>query len=411
LALWRGSWPDLHIHIGRDNRGAWFDWAERLGEGQSFFASAVARTGGGAWARLCQRFAPGEDHTDDKVKRTVAALAGEALRKSWDADHFSAERQAARGRQRRGWRKMGNPIDVLDKVDVNVWAGGIISLPMRVERDSVVDVRLLAPSTAVSHDKSAKRTLSATAHGISLFDQRGSPFKFAAKDEATWSRSALAKHAYSALLIAAWEKTMKASFFPPTASSSTPSATSDVILAPSYFGTKDNAAKIQSNRMLRTTAPEPNDPDWIMWSFLLEQFGTDSGRLFLCNIDQDEHWKRRLGKDVVFFRSALLAYLTRPQFTNYPWIREWETLLTISRSAHASQKIKATLRALRPFTESSKSVSLKLQHNARLSINGQLLHLGEPPEWSTTAALEGAGTDKGDAVEAAADPDVAMMMN
>ncbi|KAK0544062.1 hypothetical protein OC846_006196, partial [Tilletia horrida] len=130
LRLWRLNHSDLHLYLGRGQKDDWFDWANSLPEGKSFFASSVARTGGGGLARLCAQLQPGADASDPAVQQTVIE-------------------QAARGR---------------------------IVLGFKAGEDEFVNVELWAPKTAVP-DGRAIRKITSTPDGINLLEEAGNVFK------------------------------------------------------------------------------------------------------------------------------------------------------------------------------------------------------------------------------------------
>ncbi|KAK0519239.1 hypothetical protein OC842_007514 [Tilletia horrida] len=312
LQLWRSNWPDLHIWISRDNKEEWFAWVNGLREGRSFFASAIASSPlSDKLFRLCQQWAPGEDYNDPIVRQHVIELATSALRHDWAADRSSSEKQAARGRQRRGWGKQGE----LDE-----------------------------------------RFLMATEEGLNLIDQDQLGFKFKSTDVATWDKAALARNTKSAALRYIWENTMG---HPDTAgtgdsgSAATEGGSDPVglILPASFYGDKDLTATIsRTRRDIRQAAPEPNEPDWIFWTWLEEEFGNEPGRLFLCRLDQEEHWSPKLATDIKMVRSRFSSFFQRPTYAHYPWREEWLSLLAANGEVHSAKKILSTLGALRTFT-------------------------------------------------------------
>ncbi|KAK0519990.1 hypothetical protein OC835_007352 [Tilletia horrida] len=347
LQLWRSNWPDLHIWISRDNKEEWFAWANGLREGRSFFASAIASSPlSDKLFRLCQQWAPGEDYNDPIVRQHVIELATSALRHDWAADRSSSEKQAARGRQRRGWRKQGE----LDE-----------------------------------------RFLMATEEGLNLIDQDQLVFKFKSTDVATWDKAALARNTKSAALRYIWENTMG---HPDTAGTgdsglaATEGGSDPVglILPASFYGDKDLTATIsRTRRDIRQAAPEPNEPDWISWTWLEEEFGNEPGRLFLCRLDREEHWSPKLATDIKMVRSRFSSFVQRPTYVHYPWREEWLSLLAANGEVHSAKKILSTLGALRTFTQTGRGDRVQLAPNARLALNGKLLTLAAAPEWSVAS--------------------------
>ncbi|KAK0542043.1 hypothetical protein OC845_006787 [Tilletia horrida] len=259
LRLWRLNHPDLHLYLGRGQQDDWFDWAHSLAEGKSFFPPSVARAGGGGLARLCAQLQPGADASDPVVQQTVIEQAVERLRAGWKEDPFSSEKQAKR---RLGWRKTGGLVETLNNLPVSVQARGRIVLGFKAGEDEFVNVELWASKTAVP-DGRAIRKITATPDGINLLDEAGNVFKHDVSHIATWSKVDIGRRQNGAFLIKAWEATVKQPF----RSSGTPKPSALVIPA-AYFGTKNTKSGFKNITDLRQAAPEPNEVDWIMWSFL-----------------------------------------------------------------------------------------------------------------------------------------------
>ncbi|KAK0526901.1 hypothetical protein OC834_004627 [Tilletia horrida] len=391
LQLWRSNWPDLHIRIRRDNKEEWFAWVNGLREGRSFFASAIASSPlSDKLFRLCQQWAPGEDYNDPIVRQHVIELATSALRHGWAADRFSSEKQAARGRQRRGWRKQGELVTRFHFTPVSLWIDGRFQVSLDI-RESAVDVELRAPPEAVPDNVKDERFLMATEEGLNLIDQDQQVFKFKSTDVATWDKAALARNTKSAALQYIWENTMG---HPDTAATGDSGSTATeggsdpvgLILPASFYGDKDLTATIsRTRRDLRQAAPEPNEPDWIFWTWLEEEFGNEPGRLFLCRLDQEEHWSPKLATDIKMVRSRFSSFVQRPTYAHYPWREEWLSLLAANGGVHSAKKILSTLGALRTFTQTGRGDRVQLAPNARLALNGKLLTLAAAPEWSVAS--------------------------
>ncbi|KAJ8657308.1 hypothetical protein O0I10_007125 [Lichtheimia ornata] len=101
--MWRRNLPPLHMHISRDNKDQWFQWANTLKEGISFFASAERHVGMATHHPLwnCLRpYIPSDtkaDWLDDEANLTAACLAwGAAMKLYLPDDHFSSDNQKRR---------------------------------------------------------------------------------------------------------------------------------------------------------------------------------------------------------------------------------------------------------------------------------------------------------------------------
>ncbi|KAI7873557.1 hypothetical protein K492DRAFT_200610 [Lichtheimia hyalospora FSU 10163] len=101
--MWRMNLPVLHMHIPRDKKDKWFQWASLLKEGISFFASAVRHVGMSFHHPLWNCLGPfmpentKADWLDDESNLTSACLAwGAAMKLHLPEDHFSSSNQKRR---------------------------------------------------------------------------------------------------------------------------------------------------------------------------------------------------------------------------------------------------------------------------------------------------------------------------
>ncbi|KAI7874283.1 hypothetical protein K492DRAFT_200095 [Lichtheimia hyalospora FSU 10163] len=101
--MWRMNLPALHMHIPRDKKDEWFQWASLLKEGVSFFASATRHVGMSIHHPLwnCLRpYMPANTDAawlDDGSNLTDACLAwGAAMKLHLPDEHFSSSNQKRR---------------------------------------------------------------------------------------------------------------------------------------------------------------------------------------------------------------------------------------------------------------------------------------------------------------------------
>ncbi|CAD6924694.1 unnamed protein product [Tilletia controversa] len=337
---------------------------------------------------LCQAIEPGSNYNDPAVRARVADAAAKRLRDGWKEDQFSSEQQSVRGKQRRGWRKQTPANDKLTGIPVQVWTTGVVPLTIKTTDGTLFDFELRGPPAAVKDHMDDVRQVTASEHGINLVEESGTIFKFKPTDLATWSKSFMARHQHSTVLIHIWTNTTGQRFqtdAPPA--SALPGG--PLTLPVEFYGdVSEHTTFSRSRRPLRSAAPEPNEPDWLIWLFLQQEFDSGAGRLFLCRPEHEDLWTGRLPLGTIMLRSGLQDFANRPEYQHYPFKTQWLALLTASGASHteATKKILSSLgiaAGLRDGPMLSSPASAPTLWPMGYLLQGGL-KLGDPGLWTET---------------------------
>ncbi|KAK0560407.1 hypothetical protein OC861_006288 [Tilletia horrida] len=222
-------------------------------------------------------------------------------------------------KRRLGWRKTGGLVETLRSFPVSVQVRGRIVFGFKAGEDEYFNVELWAPGTAVP-DGRAIRTITATPDRINLPAEAGN------------------------------------------------------------FGTKNDKSGFKNNTDFRH-APELNEVERIMWSSS-GAFGNEGALLLLCKEEQEATSAANLNNPAItMLRSDLRAFVSRPEYRDYPWRAEWISKLQ-DNSAQAFQQIQASICRLR-----SLKAKPKIKTIGGVTYTGKMITVAPGPAWAVTAFI------------------------
>lgn len=296
--LWSENHSDLHIRLSREHKVEWFNWANNVDEGKSYFCSAPASgPSNGPHLPPLRELAPlGSDLSNPQLSRQLLNEAGARLRAGLGPEAYSSslQSQRAQGKRRRLLDESGFGVTI---------TGSRVNLFTTKKR-----VSLNIPQSSMGKISTSPSVICDEQRNIVLLNNRGDTITL-------WTKAKLQSLANFNDIREYWELRTKLKWEKMVnttspmssgalSSSSSPSPSTnpwqDIPRGPPPLTGTGPANSQTSAKEAQGKPPKKSDGMWLMNKFLNGEF-PNGGWLFSGNLEKfpehrKQHWRTVLAK-------------------------------------------------------------------------------------------------------------------